>query len=66
MGAGLIATDAYQLDAKFDDGIPASGLVRASDAYYAGVANPNMTCLSGSSYSTSAATGCIVFYTKVY
>ena len=64
-GAGLTAIDAYQLDKKFDDGVPGSGIIRAFDAGQPGVDNQNTTCLSGSSYSSSANTGCNVFYTKV-
>lgn len=61
-GAGLLAPDAAALDKKMDDGIPGGGALRSVDSYYPSPSNSNTTCLSGSSYASSSATGCSVYW----
>jgi hypothetical protein len=61
VGGGFTAPQAQQLDAKIDDGLPNAGIVSAIDPRLTGINNPNMTCLSGSAYSNSDVTGCVVY-----
>lgn len=61
-GSGFTAPQALQLDKKMDDGMPSSGAISAISLGYTAPGNSNTTCLSGTSYSNSNATGCVVYF----
>lgn len=61
-GSGFTAPQAFILDQKFDDGNASSGRIQAANSGHASAINSNITCLSGSAYSTSTSTGCLLYY----
>jgi hypothetical protein len=56
---GFTAPQAKQMDAKIDDGLPNTGIFSAMNPQAPGSATP---CLSGIAYSSSAATGCGLYF----
>lgn len=63
-GPAFNALQAYLLDAKSDDGKASGGKWQSVDGFasYPSYINPYTTCLSGTDYSTSANTGCLLYY----
>jgi prepilin-type N-terminal cleavage/methylation domain-containing protein len=61
-GAGVNGPFASALDTKFDDGFPRQGDLRTSNTSYLSTINANTTCETADVYSTSASSGCVIFY----
>ena len=60
--AGMSAPSSQALDTKIDDGAAGSGRVIGYDAKWPSTINANTACLSSGSYSTSNATGCVLYF----
>lgn len=66
LGAGVNASDAQEMDSKIDDGLPTKGAFTGQDATLP-VSEPSSfnsytTCLTGSSYLSTSASGCVLYY----